>query len=222
MWKEPRGMTGSRILRCVAPNLNDKTYLHRNSAAWHRLNMFEMWFSSLFFLSPDTSDIYALCVAYPEPLGERLYTETKVFLENHVRQLYKVSTIRSYQIHYLLLRVSTINSFLACMCIVESPGIRREGVSDVPQILGRVQQRGWLHGLLVQVTSLPVFCPLCPLDELIVYKSVSHYADSLCSAVFLLFLLYIYTNGRLQFWKKVPNTALFTFPATFSMEYTRL
>ncbi|PWA24609.1 hypothetical protein CCH79_00016298 [Gambusia affinis] len=35
------------------------------------------------------TDIYALCVAYPEPLGERLYTETKVFLENHVRQLYK-------------------------------------------------------------------------------------------------------------------------------------
>uniref|UniRef100_A0A673ZRW5 Cullin-2 n=1 Tax=Salmo trutta TaxID=8032 RepID=A0A673ZRW5_SALTR len=35
------------------------------------------------------SDIYALCVAYPEPLGEKLYTETKVFLENHVRQLYK-------------------------------------------------------------------------------------------------------------------------------------
>nr|XP_005994880.1 PREDICTED: cullin-2 isoform X2 [Latimeria chalumnae] len=36
------------------------------------------------------SDIYALCVAYPEPLGERLYTETKIFLENHVRHLYKV------------------------------------------------------------------------------------------------------------------------------------
>ncbi|XP_059495308.1 cullin-2 isoform X2 [Stegostoma tigrinum] len=36
------------------------------------------------------SDIYALCVAYPEPLGERLYTETKVFLENHVQHLYKV------------------------------------------------------------------------------------------------------------------------------------
>uniref|UniRef100_A0A8C1WN35 Cullin 2 n=1 Tax=Cyprinus carpio TaxID=7962 RepID=A0A8C1WN35_CYPCA len=35
------------------------------------------------------SDIYALCVAYPEPLGEKLYTETKVFLENHVRQLFK-------------------------------------------------------------------------------------------------------------------------------------
>ncbi|AWP20940.1 Cullin-2 [Scophthalmus maximus] len=39
--------------------------------------------------SRSVHDIYALCVAYPEPLGERLYTETKVFLENHVRQLYK-------------------------------------------------------------------------------------------------------------------------------------
>uniref|UniRef100_A0A5F9DDP6 Cullin-2 n=1 Tax=Oryctolagus cuniculus TaxID=9986 RepID=A0A5F9DDP6_RABIT len=37
------------------------------------------------------SDIYALCVAYPEPLGERLYTETKVFLENHVRHLHKLA-----------------------------------------------------------------------------------------------------------------------------------
>ncbi|XP_013929231.1 PREDICTED: cullin-2-like [Thamnophis sirtalis] len=35
------------------------------------------------------SDIYALCVAYPEPLGERLYMETKFFLENHVRHLHK-------------------------------------------------------------------------------------------------------------------------------------
>lgn len=47
------------------------------------------------FLNFYPSDIYALCVAYPEPLGERLYTETKVFLENHVRQLYKVSTHKS-------------------------------------------------------------------------------------------------------------------------------
>uniref|UniRef100_A0A8C5KWS0 Cullin-2 n=1 Tax=Jaculus jaculus TaxID=51337 RepID=A0A8C5KWS0_JACJA len=31
------------------------------------------------------SDIYALRVAYPEALGERLYAETKVFLENHIR-----------------------------------------------------------------------------------------------------------------------------------------
>jgi len=34
------------------------------------------------------SDVYALCVAYPEPLGERLYQETKNFLENHVQEKY--------------------------------------------------------------------------------------------------------------------------------------
>lgn len=48
--------------------------------------------SLLLILNFNTSDIYALCVAYPEPLGEKLYTETKIFLENHVRQLYKVSS----------------------------------------------------------------------------------------------------------------------------------
>lgn len=53
--------------------------------------------SSWFILNSDTSDIYALCVAYPEPLGERLYTETKVFLENHVRQLYKVMAHKKRQ-----------------------------------------------------------------------------------------------------------------------------
>ncbi|KAM7122800.1 cullin-2 isoform X1 [Mycteria americana] len=47
------------------------------------------------------SDIYALCVAYPEPLGERLYTETKIFLENHVRHLHKV-TYRVTDVHRVL------------------------------------------------------------------------------------------------------------------------
>lgn len=46
-----------------------------------------------------TRDIYALCVAYPEPLGERLYMETKIFLENHVRHLHKVTI--AYEIQEL-------------------------------------------------------------------------------------------------------------------------
>ncbi|XP_034937978.1 cullin-2 [Chelonus insularis] len=33
------------------------------------------------------SDVYSLCVAYPEPLADRLYNETKRFLDNHVTQL---------------------------------------------------------------------------------------------------------------------------------------
>ena len=42
-----------------------------------------------FFLTID-SDVYALCVAFPEPLGEKLYAEVKNFLENHVQSLYEV------------------------------------------------------------------------------------------------------------------------------------
>ena len=38
----------------------------------------------------NNSDVYALCVAYPEPMGERLYTETKTFLECQVKALYEV------------------------------------------------------------------------------------------------------------------------------------
>ena len=31
-----------------------------------------------------SSDVYSLCVAYPEPLADKLYSETKKFLEEHV------------------------------------------------------------------------------------------------------------------------------------------
>ena len=31
------------------------------------------------------SDVYSICVAYPDPLADRLYSETKLFLENHVK-----------------------------------------------------------------------------------------------------------------------------------------
>ncbi|XP_071958139.1 cullin-2-like [Antedon mediterranea] len=34
-------------------------------------------------------DVYALCVAFPDNLGEKLYEETKLFLERHVHNLYK-------------------------------------------------------------------------------------------------------------------------------------
>lgn len=36
------------------------------------------------------SDVYALCVAFPEPLGDRLYLETKKFLNAHVQHLYEL------------------------------------------------------------------------------------------------------------------------------------
>ncbi|KAH9372178.1 hypothetical protein HPB48_016658 [Haemaphysalis longicornis] len=36
------------------------------------------------------TDVYALCVAFPEPLGDRLYLETKKFLNAHVQHLYEL------------------------------------------------------------------------------------------------------------------------------------
>lgn len=73
----------------------------------------------LSILNSDTSDIYALCVAYPEPLGERLYTETKVFLENHVRQLYKVNTNNSvidlFFVYYCIMLCPLIGATHLCV-----------------------------------------------------------------------------------------------------------
>lgn len=39
-------------------------------------------------------DVYVLCTAYPEPLADRLYNETKQFLENHVQNLLATQVAR--------------------------------------------------------------------------------------------------------------------------------
>ena len=46
----------------------------------------------MFFFPSFRLDVYSLCVAYPEPLADRLYLETKKFLESHVNQLRKTVT----------------------------------------------------------------------------------------------------------------------------------
>ena len=38
----------------------------------------------ILYISFISSDVYSLCVAYPEPLADKLYSETKKFLEEHV------------------------------------------------------------------------------------------------------------------------------------------
>lgn len=47
------------------------------------------------------SDVYSLCVAYPEPLADRLYDETKRFLVNHVDHL--LVEVESYNDNWDLL-----------------------------------------------------------------------------------------------------------------------
>jgi len=46
------------------------------------------------------TDVYSLCVAYPEPLADRLYSETKAFLEEHVNAL--LTKVREGGEHNLL------------------------------------------------------------------------------------------------------------------------
>lgn len=36
------------------------------------------------------NDVYSMCVAFPEPLGDQLYDSTKLFLENHVLELLSI------------------------------------------------------------------------------------------------------------------------------------
>ena len=47
------------------------------------------------------TDVYALCVANPEPLGDKLYQETKNFLENHVKGLYQVGIRLTFPKHLI-------------------------------------------------------------------------------------------------------------------------
>lgn len=52
------------------------------------------------------SDVYALCVAFPEPLGDRLYQETKRYLNDHVRYLHELvissdDLLAAYYTHWL-------------------------------------------------------------------------------------------------------------------------
>lgn len=39
------------------------------------------------FIVINSRDVYTLCVAFPDPLADRLYGETKVFLQSHVKAL---------------------------------------------------------------------------------------------------------------------------------------
>lgn len=85
------------------------------------------------------------------------------------------------------------NTCHVCVCILESPGIRGEGFSDVPQILGWVQQRSWLHGLLVQVTLLPLYVLCFYLTD-----KVFDISQSLCwfTIKFCFFLFHFYFDKQ--------------------------
>ena len=53
-----------------------------------RVDFVTMWADLKYFVSYRFSDVYSLCVAYSEPVAEKLYQETKKFLEEHVKSLW--------------------------------------------------------------------------------------------------------------------------------------
>lgn len=55
---------------------------------WTSRFSFSMWHNFICLITDQfslSSDVYSICVAYPDPLADRLYSETKLFLENHVK-----------------------------------------------------------------------------------------------------------------------------------------
>lgn len=57
------------------------------------------------------SDVYALCVANPEPMADKLYNSTKSFLETHVTDLLKVGLFGMISHQPLICYTANVNCF---------------------------------------------------------------------------------------------------------------
>jgi len=68
------------------------------------------------------SDVYAVCVANPEPMADKLYSATKNFLEAHVRELYKVQNLVSLYFKFNYLYYEAYELFLLSLVISYSGG----------------------------------------------------------------------------------------------------
>ncbi|PNF25320.1 Cullin-2 [Cryptotermes secundus] len=88
------------------------------------------------------SDIYAMCVAYPEPFADRLYQETKCFLDNHVKVLLEkvrangeANLLKCY--HQAWVEYSTGIGYLHCLYLyLNQQHIKKQKLSDAEVIYG--------------------------------------------------------------------------------------
>lgn len=88
------------------------------------------------------SDVYSLCVAYPEPLADRLYAETKNFLTNHVaRLLEKVQAggennlLKNYYVEWALYNEG-VGYLHRLYLYLNQQHIKKQKVSDAEMIYG--------------------------------------------------------------------------------------
>ena len=88
------------------------------------------------------SDVYSLCVAYPEPFTDKLYNETKKFLDNHVFQLLmsvcaqgESGWLQAY--HRAWTEYSQGINYLHCLYLyLNQQHIQKQKVSDAELIYG--------------------------------------------------------------------------------------
>lgn len=88
------------------------------------------------------SDVYSLCVAYPEPLADQLYCETKRFLDTHVFQLLakvraqgESSLLQAY--HQAWTEYSQGINYLHCLYLyLNQQHIKKQKLSEAELIYG--------------------------------------------------------------------------------------
>ena len=85
----------------------------------HKLVVF--WASPLHSFLNCLSDVYALCVAFPEPLGEKLYAEVKGFLENHGQSLYEVCIYMKQYWNCCMVKFNSWNPTSVCIFSILFP-----------------------------------------------------------------------------------------------------
>lgn len=92
------------------------------------------------------SDVYSLCVAYPEPLADKLYTETKNYLDEHVKSLHKSvlqqgeGDLLTNYFNAWIKYSQGINYLHRLYLYLNQQHIRKQKLSDADYIYGSVPQ----------------------------------------------------------------------------------
>ena len=89
-------------------------------------------------------DVYALCVAYPEPLADQLYNETRKYLIQHVFGLYEVvshaeNLLRDYQ-HYWGHYSTGVGYLHRLYLYLNQQHIKKQRVTDAEELYGNANQ----------------------------------------------------------------------------------
>ncbi|XP_076257088.1 cullin 2 isoform X1 [Rhynchophorus ferrugineus] len=106
------------------------------------------------------SDVYSLCVAYPEPLADRLYAETRQYLIDHVAQLLikvqqdgEQSLVKNYFLYWT--QYSAGSRYLHSLYLyLNQQHIRTQRMSDAEIIYGSIDPNVAIQGDQMEIGEL--------------------------------------------------------------------